>query len=260
VPNQPSAEQLDADPHLHRLTVVFDREGYSPSFLAKMKQRRIACLSYHKYPGEDWPQQEFLATAICLASGERGTIWLAERGTQLGNRLWVRECRKLTESGHQTAFLSTDYRGSGAALAPAMFSRWSQENFFRYMRQSYNLVGLVDYGRDDVPETTVVVNPAYRTLDGQVRKKIGRLSRKIAEFGAIKLEGEIEPRKVEAFAQRKADLQDNITQLQTDVDELTAQRKATNKHMTYAELPEAARFDRLSTQSKHLLDTVKMIA
>jgi hypothetical protein len=76
------------------------------------------------------------------------------------------------------------------------------------------------YGRDDVPETTVVVNPAYRTLDGQVRKTIGRLSRKIAEFGAINLEGEIEPRKMEAFAQRKADLQDSITQLQTDVDEL----------------------------------------
>ena len=51
-----------------------------------------------------------------------------------------------------------------------------------------------------------------------------------------------------------------ITQLQTDVDEFKAQRKATNKHITYAELPEAARFDRLSTQSKHLLDTVKMIA
>ena len=92
------------------------------------------------------------------------------------------------------------------------------------------------------------------------RSKIGQLNRKIAEFGAINLEGEIEPRKVEAFAQRKADLQDNITQLQTDVDELKAQRKATNKHITYAELPEPARFNRLSTQSKYLLDTVKMIA
>jgi hypothetical protein len=260
VPNQPSAEQLDDDPQLHRFTVVFDREGYSPSFLAKMKQRRIACLSYHKYPGADWPEQEFLATEIRLASGERSTIRLAERGTQLSNRLWVREFRKLTESGHQTAFLSTDYRGSGAVLAPAMFSRWSQENFFRYMRQSYNLDGLVDYGCDSVPETTMVVNPAYRTLDGQVRKTVSQLSRKIAAFGAINLNGEIEPRNVEAFAQRKADLQDNIAQLQTEAAELKAKRKATNKHITYAELPEAAQFDRLSTQSKHLLDTVKMIA
>jgi len=259
VPNQPSREQLDADPRLHRFTMVFDREGYSPGFLAKMKDRRIACLSYHKYPGKDWPGEEFVATEICLASGQRTVIQLAERGSQLSNRLWVREFRKLTEGGHQTAFLSTDYRTPGAVLASAMFSRWSQENFFRYMRQSYNLDGLVDYRDGKVPETTVVVNPAYRTLDGQVRKTIGLLNRKMAEFGAMTLDG-IEPPQVEAFAQRKADLQDSINQLQTEVAQLKAQRKATNKHITYRELPEAARFDRLSTQSKHLVDTIKMIA
>jgi hypothetical protein len=260
VPNQPSAEQLDADPLLHRFTVVFDREGYSPPFLAKMKNRRIACLTYRKYPGEDWPQEEFFPTEVRLASGERTTIQLAERGTRLSNQLWVREFRKLTESGHQTAFLSTDYRGSGKVLAPAMFSRWSQENFFRYMRQSYNLDGLLDYGTDRVPETTMVVNPAHRTLDGQVRKKVGVLSRKIAEFGAINLEGEIEPRKVEAFAQRKSDLQESITQLQSEVDTLKAQRKATPRHIPFKDLPEEARFDRLSTQSKHLIDAIKMVA
>jgi hypothetical protein len=260
VPNQPSGEQLDADPLLHRFTVVFDREGYSPPFLAKMKNRRIACLTYRKYPGEDWPQEEFFPTEVRLASGERTTIQLAERGTRLSNGLWVREFRKLTASGHQTAFLSTDYRGSGAVLAPAMFGRWSQENFFRYMRQSYNLDGLIDYGTDRVPETTVVVNPAHRTLDGQVRKKVGVLSRKIAEFGAINLEGEIEPRKVEAFAQRKSDLQESIAQLQSQVDTLKAQRKATPRHIPFKDLPEEARFDRLSTQSKHLIDTIKMVA
>ncbi|HEY2486379.1 MAG TPA: hypothetical protein VGI36_14605 [Candidatus Binataceae bacterium] len=106
----------------------------------------------------------------------------------------------------------------------------------------------------------MVVNPAYRTLDGQVRKAVGLLNRQRAEYGAISLEDEIEPRKVEAFVQRKSDLQDSITRLQAEVAELKAQRKATKKHITYRELPEAARFDRLSTQSKHLLDTIKMIA
>ena len=55
------------------------------------------------------------------------------------------------------------------------------------MRQSYNLDGLVVlWLLDGVPETAMVVNPAYRTLDGQVRKTVSRLSRKIAAFGAIK--------------------------------------------------------------------------
>jgi len=260
VPNQPSAERLEADPLLHRFTVVFDREGYSPDFFARMKQRRIACLTYHKHPGADWPRQEFFPIEVRLGSGERATMQLAERGTKLSNRLWVREFRKLSQSGHQTAFLSTDYQGAGAVLAPALFSRWSQENFFRYMRQSYNLDGLVDYGTESVPETTMVVNPAYRALDGQVRKSLSVLNRKIAEFGATNLEGEIDPRKVEAFAQRKADLQENIVQLQKQVEDLKAQRKAARRHIPYKELPPEARFDRLSTQSKHLVDTIKMIA
>jgi len=257
IPNRPG---LDADPLLHRFTVVFDREGYSPAFFAKMKKRRIACLTYHKYPGEDWPKDDFTATEVRMASGQQTTIWLAERGTKLSNGLWVREFRKLSESGHQTAFLSTDYRAPAAVLAPAMFGRWSQENFFRYMRQSFNLDGLVDYRSDNVPETIMVVNPAHRLLDGEVRKKVGLLNRRIAEFGAINLEGEIEPAKVEAYAQKKSDLQDVITRLNREVDELKAQRKATQRHIAYKDLPADARFDRLSTQSKHLVDTIKMIA
>ena len=171
--------------------MVFDREGYSPNFFVKMKDRRIACLTYRKYPSEDWPQQEFFPTDVRLSSGQLTSIRLAERGTWLGDQLWVREVRKLTESGHQTAVLSTDYKSSAARLGPAMFARWSQENFFRYMRQSYNLDALVDYGTDIVPDATMVVNPAYRTLDGQARKKIGVLNRKIAEFGAVNLEARL---------------------------------------------------------------------
>jgi hypothetical protein len=260
VPNQPSADALNADPFLHRFTIVFDREGYSPDFFAQMKKRRIACLTYHKYPGEDWPREEFVATELRMASGQKTTIKLGERGTKLSNGLWLREFRKLNESGHQTAFLATDYRAPAAVLAPAMFGRWSQENFFRYMRQSFNLDGLVDYRSDNVPETIMVVNPAHRSLDGEVRKKAGLLNRRIAEFGAINLEGEIEPAKVETYAQRKSDLQEIIAQLTKEVDELKTKRKATPRHIPYKDLPEDARFDRLSTQSKHLVDTIKMIA
>src|ERR1700680_2051726 len=167
-----------------------------------MKNRRIACLTYRKYPGEDWATEEFFPTEVRLSSGPSTTIRLTERGTRLGDRLWVREIRKLTETGHQTAVLSTDYRSPAARLGPAMFARWSQENLFPSMRQSYNLDGLADYGAGIVPDATMVVTPAYRTLDGQTRKKIGVLNRKIAEFGAVNLEGEIEPCRVEAFTRR----------------------------------------------------------
>lgn len=260
VPGQPTEEALAADPLRHRFTLVFDREGYSPAFISRMKQKRIACLTYHKHPGEDWPEEEFVLTDAPLPSGERVAMTLAERGTFLGGQVWVREIRKLTETGHQTAVLSTDYSGDTPRLAVAMFARWSQENFFRYMRQHFSLDSLVDYRTETIPETTPVVNPAYRTLDGQVRKKIGIRGRKVAEFGAVNLQGDLEPHKVETFERRKADLQESIAQLDKEIAVLKAERKATKKHIPFHDLPEEARFERLSTQSKHFIDTIKMIA
>ena len=260
VPSQPSAGQLADDAKLHRFTLVFDREGYSPAFLRRMKDKRIACLTYHKYPDEDWPQEEFQASEVELASGARVQMQLAERGTFLGGKLWVREIRKRTASGHQTAVLSTDYRSDPEPMASAMFARWSQENFFRYMREHYGLDSLVDYSVDDIPDTTQVVNPEYRRLDGQVRSKRGQLTRKQAAFAAMGLTGEIEPKKVAAFEHKKAELQEQIETLTNELDELKAQRHALKHHITIAELPEQERFKRLSTQSKQLIDTIKMVA
>ena len=81
---------------------------------------------------------------------------LGERGTRLSSGLWVRELRKLTESGHQTSILCTDYRTDAAPLAAAMFARWSQENFFKYARAHYNLDRLIDYRSE-------VISDPYRS-------------------------------------------------------------------------------------------------
>ena len=56
-----------------------------------MKEHRIAVLTYHKYPGEAWPQQEFRTHAVSLANGEQVSLELAERGVRLSNNLWVRK-------------------------------------------------------------------------------------------------------------------------------------------------------------------------
>ena len=55
-------------------------------------------------------------------------------------------------------------------------------------------------------------------------------------------------------------MQEEIRHLEREVDKLKQERKATKKHITIAELPEDERFSRLSTQSKYLIDTIKMIA
>ena len=252
--------ELQADARLHRFTLIFDREGYSPGFVQAMKNKRIACLTYHKYPGEAWPPEEFSPCQVALSSGACVAMDLAERGTFLGGKVWVREIRKRTDSGHQTSVLASDYRSDPGPVAAAMFARWSQENFFKYMRQHYGLDRLVDYATEEIPDTTKVVNPAYRRLDGQVRSLQGRFNRKLAAFSAMNLKGEIEPKKVAAFEQQKAALQEQIEGMTKELEELKSQRKAVKHHITLAELPEEQRFKQLSTQSKHLIDTIKMVA
>ena len=93
---QPEAQALETDPLLPRLTLIFDREGYSPDFFAELQAQRIAILTYHKFPGQPWPIAEFAHHRVQLHSGETVELQLAERGTRLSNGLWVREVRELT--------------------------------------------------------------------------------------------------------------------------------------------------------------------
>ena len=46
-------------PHPHRFTLVFDREGYSPDWMARLKAKQIAVITYRKYRSDAWPKTEF---------------------------------------------------------------------------------------------------------------------------------------------------------------------------------------------------------
>lgn len=252
-------QRLREDPHQHWFTLVFDREAYSPEFFADMRPRHIAILTYHKYPGEDWPVEEFAECGVRLASGEEVTMKLAERGTMLSNHLWVREVRKLSEGGHQTSILSTNYQADYTLLAVSMFARWSQENFYKYMRQHYGLDRLAEYGTEPVPAPIQTVNPAWRRLDAQVRAQGEKRRRQLALFGALDLSGLAE-KEVDGYQQKKSQLQEAIEDLDRQIQQLKVQRKQTPHHIAVKDLPESDRFSRLLTERKHFIDTIKLIA
>jgi hypothetical protein len=253
-------QRLATDPRAHWFTVVFDREGYSPELFAELFAKRIAILTYHKFPKEDWPAEQFASHRVELAAGQTVTMKLSERGTRLSNNLWLREIRKLTDSGHQTAMLTTHFSAPMPVLAASMFARWCQENFFRYMREQYGLDRLVEYGTEMIPDITTVVNPQWRRLDSQVRSKTGQRHRLHARFGAMALSEGLSEDEVQTYQQRKGELQEQIQHLDVEIDELKQQRKQTDHHIAVNSLPEDERFTRLRTERKHFLDTIKMIA
>jgi hypothetical protein len=265
VPGQPTAEQLEADRYRARFVILFDREGYSPEFFKEMWQtHRIACITYHKYPKDDWPAAEFTAIETTLPGGEQVSLSLAERGSWIGDRksgLWVREVRKLTQSGHQVSLISTAFERSAVRDAAGLFSRWSQENFFGYMMEHFAIDLLNEYRTEEIPETKrPVVNPKWRQLDRQRRSVKSKLTHRQARFAALTLHPESDEAAHAKWERQKAELVEAIEQLDHEMAEINSQLKTTPSHLAWDKLPEAEKFQRLAPSRKQLVDTVKMIA
>jgi hypothetical protein len=255
-------QRMEADPRVPRFTLIFDREGYSPELFLELQQRRIAALTYHRYPQQDWPAEEFREQEVKLVSGQTVPMKLAERGTLVGKRpgLWVREVRKLAEGGHQVSIVSTNLLGDAAAQAAALMARWSQENYFKYMREHYGLDALVEYGTEEIPATVTVLNPAWRELDRQVRKHHSELKRYQQQQQKVSLEQPLSESAIQLYEQHQGHWQGRIEQLKPALDQLQKKRKQTPRQIPVKDLPEQDRFTRLRMERKRFLDTIKMIA
>jgi hypothetical protein len=266
VPGQPNDDELNENKHRHRLTLVFDREGYSPQFFKEMwDQHRISCITYRKSVSDKWPEDWFRPVDVPMPSGEVISMKLAEAGTYLGDQkkgkgLWVREVRKLKDCGHQTSLVSTEYEGSLFVDAGKMFSRWSQENFFRYMMQHYSLDRLSECSVEEMSETQKVVNPSWRSLDSACRKLNSKLNVQLSKYAKLTINPEDDPKKEAQLIHKKAEIVEVIESMQDELSELKADKKITPRHVEYGDLPEDQKFKRLSSSKRRLIDAVKMIA
>ena len=81
----------------------------------------------------------------------------------------MREVRRLCASGHQTAIVTTREDWPIEVVAWRMFERWTQENFFRYMRQHFALDALVSYEVEPADAQRSVPNPQRKALAKELR-------------------------------------------------------------------------------------------
>jgi len=266
VPDQPDPEVFDKNPTLCRFVLVFDREGYSPDFFRKVwEKHRIACMTYHKHPEKPWPVEWFKEHEVTMPRGERLKIKLAEMGSLVGsvkNTMWMREIRKLTESGHQTSLISTAYELPHTDMAAHMFSRWCQENFFGYMMEHFAIDLLQEYGVEDFPETETVVNPLWREKDRLRNSTRNKLRYRYSRFAELSVnpEAEHDEKKHDKWLKKKAELLEEIEGYENQLEQLKLEIKDIPKHITWKELKESERFFKLKTGRKRLMDTVRMIA
>lgn len=266
VPAQPTAKEFEEHPHRCRLVLVFDREGYSPEFFREMwEQHRIGCITYHKHPQGDWPEHWFSTQSFALSGGQSVTMALAEMGSLVGSgkkATWMREVRKLTESGHQVSLISTAFGVAHTELAARLFSRWCQENFFRYMMQHFALDVLGEHGVAPLADTQRVVNPVWRELNKRRNSVSGKLSTRHAKFAALTLHpvSESHPKRWRKWLEKKAGLLEEIQQFENELEEIKAALKATEHHLQWDQLAEEHKFHALAPTRRRLLDTIRMIA
>ena len=129
------------------------------------------------------------------------------------------------------------------------------------MMEHYAIDALNEYRTEAIPGTTrPVVNPAWRDLDRQSRVLKSKLTQRQARFAALTLHPQAEPSEIENWERQKADLREQIEQLEHEWTGLKEQMKSTPHHLVWDELPEDQKFQRLAPSRKRLTDTVKLVA
>ncbi|MFW0859538.1 MAG: putative transposase [Dehalococcoidia bacterium] len=241
-------------------TVVFDREGWSPKLFAEIISQGFHVLTYRKGKQEPWPVECF-SEAETEIDGQKVQYLLAERSVLVQKGFWMREIRRLCADGHQTSLLTSQQGLTEVELAYRMFSRWRQENFFRYMRHHFALDTLVNYEAEAADSQRLVPNPQKRAAKAKVMTVQQRLQKVESEYAHEQLEASEATGKkrlrCEVEAQQLAAENRSLCQQR---DDLKKEAAALPSHVPVKEGMEIEKIVRLSPEAKHLTDTIKMVA
>ena len=166
-----------------RITIVFDRGGFSPKLFLRLIADGFDILTYRKGTTRRITKSKFTLHED-IFDGHSVSYFLADQGVRLlEGKLRIRQVTRLKD-GHQTHILTSRRDLSAAEVAFRMFERWQQENFFKYLREEYALDALVNY--DVVPDNPVrdVPNPKRSEITAKLRKAKEEFERLTAEYGA----------------------------------------------------------------------------
>jgi hypothetical protein len=253
-------EQLKNNPLLPRFSLIFDREAYEPEFFIRLWNKfRIAVITYRKNVKDIWDEKCFYKIEAEVI-GKNVSMLIYEKQIELSGHIF-REIRKLGEGGHQTSILTTNHIISTEVVAGKMFSRWSQENFFRYLRQEYDFDKMVEYGVETLDENISVVNPLYSQLSyklKKIREKKARVDAKLY----IALEKNIDANigQFPELLASQAALKDKQSELDNLIEDILNQRQQVPSRIKLKDMPENKRYNKLKHESKLFINTIKMIA
>ena len=238
--------------------LIFDREAYQPSFFQRLWEQKIAVITYRKNVKDLWAENMFQSYNVQVI-GNAVDMQLCEQKIVLDGHPF-REIRCLGEWGHQTSIITKNPFINITQIAGRMFSRWSQENFFRYMIADYDFDKMAEFGTETIDENKVVVNPEYRKLTGKIKKtkeKTGRLEAKF--YPLVEKLNHSALDDLPAITVKQAEYMRQILQLKEQENQLVGLRKQIPARIKLKEMPQNKRYNKLKTESKLFLNIIKMI-
>src|SRR6201987_2664542 len=167
-----------------KVTIVFDRGGWSPKLFATMIQDGFDVLTYRKGRCRHINERRFVRRRAVLDGCSVDYLLHDEPVRLLNGKLRLRQVTRLCDSGHQTRVIRSRWDLRDIEVAYRMFERWRQENFFKYMREEFLLDALVDYQIEPEDPTRTIPNPERRALDKEIRAARADLATLERELGA----------------------------------------------------------------------------
>ena len=255
-------EQIRALIGKRRVTVVFDRGGFSPRLFVWLIEHGFDVLTYRKGRCPRVPRKRFRRRAGRL-DGRRIAYVLADQEVRLlRGKLRLRQVTRLREHDHQTAVLTSRRDLPALEVAYRMFERWRQENFFKYLAEEYALDALAEH--DAIPDDPAreVPNPARKALDEPIRAARTELLRLQAEYGLgafVQLEGEAGAVTLRSLKNVQASLARTVRSALQRLKDLQAKRA---KLPARVPVRQAVREEakRLAPERQLLMNLIKMVA
>jgi len=129
------------------------------------------------------------------------------------------------------------------------------------MLQDYELDKMIEYGVEAIAETKKVVNPSYKQLNNDIKKLREKQNRLKAKFYQI-IEKNLhsDPDKMKNDLQNHSELKQEIKVYQIDIDQKLKQRSQTSYYIQLKDMSAEKRYNKLKTESKLFMNTIKMIA
>jgi len=240
-------------------TLVFDREAYSPSFFMDLWIKfKIAVVTYRKSVKDKWDEKLFKPHQIQVIGNSVNKLLYEQEVTLKGCPF--REVRCLGEGGHQTAIITTNPEINMTTIASKMFSRWSQENFFKYMIADFDFDKMVSYEVEAVDENRTVTNPVYRQLTYNIKNMRGKKIRLEAKFYPVLEKMKDEPIDyIPKISSKLSEYKNQIQALKNDINESITKRSACQSKIKLLQMPKEKKYNKLKTESKLFLNIIKMI-